>query len=400
MLRYVARQPILTASEATFAYELLFRAGNENFARIDDPEAASRSVLADVITYGVGELARGRRVFLNCTREVLTEGLVTLIPKQEAVLEILETVSADEAFVRSCGELKAAGYKLALDDFVPNAGTLPLVPLADYIKLDFRQTSIDDCRAFTSAYRNKAEFIAEKVETRDDYMAASEMGCTLFQGYFFAQPSLISFHDLAPTKLSRVRLLAATCKPDFDFAEVESIIKEDVALSYKLLRYLNSAAFCLRSNITSLRQALVLLGEHAIRRWVCVSAAVAAGTGMASELVTTALLRARLCELLASSARCNPYRSFVVGLFSLLGMLFDVPMQYLLDHVELPAESREALLGQPGRLRQLFELVCAYIHGDWVSMVDRCGDLEVSLEWVTSCYVEAVKSVDLLMAME
>ncbi len=397
MLRYIARQPILDNKEQTFGYELLYRAAREDFARISDPEGASRRVLDDLLMLGIDELTRGRHVFLNCTQEVLTQRLVELLPTRNLVLEVLETIVADHTLVQSCAELKAAGYSLALDDFVPNPNTLPLVEFVDYIKIDFRALTADQCRELVHRFGNKVQFVAEKIETHAEYASARAMGCTLFQGYFFAEPALLTVRQISSMYTNYVRLLAVTCKPDLDFFAVEAIIKTDVALCYKLLRFLNSAAFCLGSDITSLRQALVILGENAIRRWVCVSAAAAAAEGKPAELLTLALLRARFCELLAGHARCNPYHGFMVGLFSLISALLDMPLENILTRVELPTDVHQALLGQPGRLRALLDLVGSYRYGDWDAVTAQSANLEVSQQQVTSCYLEAARSADSLM---
>jgi EAL and modified HD-GYP domain-containing signal transduction protein len=399
MLRYIARQPILDSKQQTFGYELLYRAAREDFARISDPEGASRRVLDDLLMLGIDELTRGRHVFLNCTQEVLTQRLVELLPTKNLVLEVLETIVADHDLVQSCAELKAAGYSLALDDFVPNANTLPLVEFVDYIKIDFRALTADQCRELVHRFGNKIQFVAEKIETHAEYASARAMGCTLFQGYSFAEPALLTVRQIPSMYTNYVRLLAATCKPNFDFFAVEAIIKTDVALCYKLLRFLNSAAFCLGSDITSLRQALVILGENAIRRWVCVSAAATAAKGKPAELLTLALLRARFCELLAGNARCNPYHGFMVGLFSLISALLDMPLENILTHVELPTEAHEALLGQPCRLRALLDFVGSYLDGDWDAVTAKSAKLEVSQQQVTSCYLEAARSADSLMAI-
>jgi c-di-GMP-related signal transduction protein len=399
MLRYVARQPILDLKQQTFGYELLYRAADEGFARIADAEAAARSVLDDLVTLGMKELARGRCAFLNCTQELLTEGLVRLLPTEKVVLEILETVVADHDLLHSCKELKLAGYTLALDDFVPGPQTLPLVQFADYIKLDFLALPHDECRAVIQQFGNRVQFVAEKIETHAEFEIAREMGCGYFQGYYFAEPAVLTLHQIAPMYANYIRLLAATCKPDFDFGQLEGIIKTDVALSYKLLRFLNSAAFCVRSQITSLRQALVLLGEDAIRRWIAVSAAATAAKGKPAELLVSALLRARFCELLAVGAHCNPYEAFTVGLFSVLGPLLEMPLNTILAKVELPSVAQDALMGEPSRLRTLFELVRDYIGGNWLAVPAKCLELGLAQKQVTGCYLEAVRSVDALMAV-
>src|SRR4051812_4910474 len=231
MLRYIARQPILDTRQQTFGYELLYRAAAEDFARISDPNEAARRTLDDLLTVGVQDLSRGRQVFLNCTHELLAQGLVKLLPTQNVVLEILETVIPDHDLLQSCAELKAAGYKLALDDFIPGPNTLPLVKFADYIKLDFRLMPLDECGALVRQFGKEVEFLAEKVETSDEFAAARAMGCKYFQGYFFARPALLTMRQIPPMYANYIRLLDATCKADFNFAEIEDIIKTDVALS-------------------------------------------------------------------------------------------------------------------------------------------------------------------------
>lgn len=397
MLRYIARQPILNTQEQTFGYEVLYRAAAEDFARIADQDDASRSVLDDLLTLGLEELGGGRRLFLNCTHELLTRRLVKLLPPEKVILEILETVVPDDELLRSCVALREAGYRLALDDFVPNDWTLPLVPYAQYIKLDFQALPLEECRAVLHAFGSAVEFVAEKVETRGEYAEARAIGCSLFQGYFFAKPALLTLQQIPTLYANYLRLLAATCKADFGFGEVEEIIKSDVALSYKLLRFLNSAAFAMRSAITSLRQALLLLGENAIRRWVAVSATATAAEGKPPELFNAALLRARFCELLAPGAQCNSYHAFLVGLFSCMEAVLEMPLGQILAHVEVPPEVTEALLDNRGRLHALFELVCAYLGGE--AELVAVNALRIPEAQITSCYLQAMRSVDALTAV-
>ena len=395
MLRYIARQPILDAEAQTFGYELLYRAAEEDFARISNQNDAARSVVDDLLTLGLEELGRGKRLFLNCTQDLLTQRTVELLPAKNVVLEVLENVVPDFDLLHSCSELKDAGYSLALDDFIPNPEARTLVPYADFIKLDFRAMPFEECGALVREFGEQVKFVAEKIETREEFTAAREMGCSLFQGYFFARPAVMQVRQIPTLYANYVRLLAATCKEAFEFHEIEQIIKSDVALSYKLLRYLNSAAFCLRSQITSLQQALVLLGENAIRRWVCVSATATAAQGKTPELLTTALLRARFCELLALNARCNPYHAFLVGLFSCMDALLEMPLESVLINVELPCEVRDTLYGVPGRLQCLFRMAADYLGGKW----EAVRGLGIPEPQIASCYLEAVRFVDALTAL-
>lgn len=394
MLRYIARQPILNTKEQTFGYELLYRAAPEDFARISNPDDAARSVVDDLLTLGLDELGGGRQLFLNCTHQLLTHRLVELLPPEKVVLEVLEHVVPDYDLMRSCVELRSAGYKLALDDFVPSPTTLPLVPYVQYIKLDFQALAMEQCRAVITDFGHAIEFVAEKVETRGKYAEARAIGCSLFQGYFFAKPALLTLRQIPTVYTNYLRLLAATCHEEFAFNEVEEIIKSDVGLSYKLLRFLNSAAFAVRSNITSLRQALVLLGAYAIRRWVAVSATATAAEGKPPELFNAALMRARFCELLAPAGHCNSYHAFLMGLFSCMEAVLEVPLQQVLLHVEVPGDVQSALLHNEGKLHALFELVCAYLGGEAESFA--ANPLGISEEQITERYLEALHWVDAL----
>lgn len=399
MLRYIARQPILGKNERTFAYELLYRAANEGFARIDNPEQASRSVLDDLVTLGFDELAAGHKVFLNCTHDLLAAGHVKLLPSDKVVVEVLETVEPDDAVLSGCRELKKHGFQIALDDFVLNDASKAFIEFADYIKIDFRATDPDSCARIVDRYGRTIQFLAEKVETREEYNAAVEMGYSFFQGYYFAKPAVMEYKQISPLRVNYVRLLAAICKEDLNFVEIEGILKSDVALCYKLLRYLNSAAFCLYSKITSLKQALTLLGENAIRRWVSVSAVVAVGEGKTTELMMAALLRARFCELLAGPARCSGYEAFLVGLFSLMDALLDMPLEKAIAQVDLPPEAQKALLGNPCRLRELFDLALAYCNADWPAFQQRSDALHISADRVSSDYLQALRWINSIASL-
>src|SRR5579863_6739146 len=278
--RFVARQPILTADEKVFGYELLFRDGVEDYFRSNDPEAASRSTLDTSILMGLDVLCDGRRAFLNCTRDILLKDYITLLPSEKAVVEILETVPADDLVVAACRRLKESGYTIALDDFAVNDPREVLTDLADIIKVDIRETSAADAAAMVKRYGPwRCRMLAEKVETREEFITAKAAGFLYFQGYFFRRPEILSTHEIPANQLTYVRMLAAVSQRELDVREIENLMKGEASLCYRLLRYLNSAAFGFANEIHSVRHALAILGEREVRRWIRLVATLGAGQG-------------------------------------------------------------------------------------------------------------------------
>ena len=262
MKKFVARQPIFDPHQKVYAYELLFRSGMDNFFDASDPDQASTSVIVDrLLLMGMEKLTGGDRAFINCTRNVLIKGYAALLPKDKVVVEILESVEPDDEVVGACLRLKRAGFMLALDDFIYEERLEPLLPLVDFVKVDFRETTERDRRALVEKLSPRGiKMVAEKVETRSELQQASEMGYTYFQGYFFSKPEIIVAKDIPGYKLNYLRVLQAVNQPEINLVELENIIKLEASLTYKLLRYLNSAFFGFRTEIRSIHHALALLG--------------------------------------------------------------------------------------------------------------------------------------------
>ncbi|MGC2321166.1 MAG: HDOD domain-containing protein, partial [Terriglobales bacterium] len=329
-MRYVARQPILTADERVFGYELLFRDGVSDYFSATDSDAASRSTLDSSILMGLDVMCDGRRAFINCTREVLLEDYITLLPPDRVVVEVLETVPADDAVIASCRRLRQAGYMIALDDFVPGDPREPLTGLADIIKVDVKRNSAVESAAILRRSGDRWGLVAEKVETREEFETARRAGFAYFQGYFFRRPELMRTREIPANRLNYLRLLKAVARPELDPSELENVIKGEASLCYRLLRYLNSPLFGFPAEIRSVRHALAMLGEREVRRWIRLAATLVAGQSRSSDLVLSALVRARFCELVAESAQQGA-DLFLVGLLSLMDAILGVPMGLVLD---------------------------------------------------------------------
>jgi EAL and modified HD-GYP domain-containing signal transduction protein len=315
---------------------------------------------------------------------------LTLFPPEVTVLEILESIEPDVDVLRACKALTAQGYLLALDDFVESELTRPFLEYAKILKIDVQATSPDCQRDLARNLGANFRLLAEKVETRAEYYVAKQLGFTLFQGYFFYQPEVVQVKEVSALRVRYTQLLDVVNRPEIDLRRAEEIVKSDPALCYRLLRYLNSAAFSFRCSISSIRHAFALLGVRELRRWVSLVAVSMLGKDTPEELVKSALLRARFIELLAPKAKCKPYNAFLVGLLSLVEGMVGMPITRFVDQLALPADSRCALLGKPCRLEKLAALTVAYEKADWARCEILASELGTSESVVTECYWQAV----------
>lgn len=388
--RFVARQPILTRDEKVFGYELLFRNGVDEYFS-SDIEAASRSTLNTSMLMGLDVLCDGRRAFINCTREVLLKDYVTLLPSTQTVVEILETVPADDLVLAACQRLKEAGYLIALDDFTTSDPRESLVEIADIVKVDLRRVSFEQAAEIAKRYGPwRCRMLAEKVETRDEFTATKNAGFVYFQGYFFRRPETLHAQEIPANQLNYLRMWQAVAKPELDVREIETVIKSEASLCYRLLRYLNSPVFGFANEIHSVRHALSILGEREVRRWVRLVATLGAGQDKSSELVLSALVRARFCELLGPKIPHGESDLFLLGLLSLMDAILEIPMIRVLDSVAVDRETRGVLLGGQSHLRSFYQLMLAQESGEWQAGSELARQLHLSDGEVAERYWEAV----------
>ncbi len=390
--QFVARQTILTAEEAVFGYELLFRNGVEDFFCSQDVDAASRSTLNTSMLIGLDVLCDGRRAFINCTRDILLKDYITLLPSSQVVIEVLEGVPADDLVVAACQRMKQAGYMIALDDFTVNDPREPLTDLADIIKVDLRATAPADAAAMVHKYGPwRCRMLAEKVETREEFLAAKKAGFLYFQGYFFRRPEILTAHEIPANRLNYLRMLTAVSQPELDVRALENLVKSEASLCYRLLRYLNSAAFGFAAEIHSVRHALSILGEREVRRWIRLVATLGAGQGKTTDLVLSALVRARFCELLSPKIQRGDSDLFLMGMLSLMDTILEIPMNKVVDDIPIDLESKTVLLGQPGRLRPFYQLMLAQESGEWRAVSDLSSQLHLSEKEVAEAHWQALQ---------
>jgi len=390
--RFVARQPILTADEIIFGYELLFRDGVENFFNSSDQDAASRSALNTSMLIGLNVLCNGARAFVNCTRDTLLKDYITLLPSGQTVVEVLETVPADDEVVAACRRLKEAGYTIALDDFAVDDPREPLTDLADIIKVDLKATSAADAAAMVKRYGPwRCRMLAEKVETREQFASTKKDGFLYFQGYFFRRPETITAHEIPTNQLNYLRMLSAVSQRELDLRQIEDLVKGEASLCYRLLRYLNSAVFGFGAEIHSVRHGLSILGEKEVRRWIRLVATLGAGQDKPSDLVLAALVRARFCELLSPKIERGDSDLFLMGMLSLMDTILEIPMRQVLDNVPIDMESKAVLLGGPSKLQPFYQLMLAQEAGNWKAVSELSSQLHLADSEVADSYWRAMQ---------
>jgi c-di-GMP-related signal transduction protein len=391
--KFLARQPIFTPQRTVFGYELLFRSSLENFFPAMNSDVASASTFDNFFLFGMEHLTHGRQAFVNCPHDFLVRDYPALFPKDRVVLEILETVLPDEQVIAAVRRLKQAGYRTALDDYRDTPELRPLVPFADFIKVDVLDTAPEEQRRLAKKFSGtNIRLIAEKVETYEVFDRTLRWGYALFQGHFFSKPQVLSRHDVPAYKLNYLLVLQAANRPDIDLDEVAERIKPEASLSYRLLRYLNSPAFFFASDVRSIPHALRLLGERGIRKWVSLVAIGALGQDKPQELIVLPLIRARFCELLASPADLEQSANdlFLLGLLSSLDAILDMPMPDVLKEIAIRQEIRDALLGHDNPFRRVFDVALMYETGSWDGLERAAARLNIAVGTIPDMYIQAV----------
>ena len=375
---FIGRQAILDLQKNVYAYEILFRSGLKNaFDPNLDGNVATQSVMVNaMLNFGMKKLVSNRKAFINFTEKNLLSRAPKLLPSDSIVVEVLETVQPTPEILEAVRDLKDAGYKVALDDFVLLPGYEPLIDMADIIKVDFRiTTDPEERKNLREILPKHVRLLAEKIETEEEFQQALDFGYVLFQGYFFCKPAVLRQKRLTSNALSKMRLLREINRQNVDFSAITGVISSDTNLVHKLLTYINSAGIGLLNHVSNLKQATVLLGASGVKRWVTLISLQTFSEDKPPELFTLSLLRAKFCELIAGELKrpgLTQDAGFLIGMFSLLDVLLMLPMEEVLKEVALADDLNAALLGEDNDLRRILDLVIAYEKGDWDKVIACC----------------------------
>jgi len=394
---FVARQPIYDRQLNVVGYELLFRHNDSNSAVFSDGARASSQVISNTfMDIGLENLVGSHPAFINLTHDFFIDGQPIPMSPEQVVLEVREHALPEKRVLHGLQQLAEQGYAIALDDFVYRPELEPLLALASYIKLDLDSHSHEQLREQLDQCRHHhLKLLAVKVETAEDLAVCRELGFDYFQGYFFCHPQTVRGRSEPINRALLVALRDRLQEAHVDLEALERLLIQDVALSYKLLRYINCASYTMRREIDSVRDALLLLGSETIKKWTALLLMSSSQSDKPRELFTTTMVRARMCELLAQGhTAINPGQAFTTGLFSTLDAVMDMPMEELLDAVSLSSPIRFALLQREGPLGELLTQVLCYEQGEWSELDtsryrrrDFAPAYLTAIQWANQCEV-------------
>lgn len=396
----IARQAIVNGQQIVVGYELFNRSRTE----------AAHTAASDVILIfnalshaGTEELVGKKLIFVNCTHESLSGGHLELLDPDKVVLEIppLGHAATDEVAARLpiLSGLRERGFHLAFNHTVLQSTYAPWLPLADYIKLDLSVLAVDQLAVLISyaGRHSQAELIAEKVETAQQYDTVSTQGVQLFQGYWFARPALVEAKLLTPAQSSIIQLINLV-RQQASTDDIEEVLKKDAGLAFNLMRLINSAGFGMNREITSFRQAVMLMGLKKLFRWAALLLTASRTSGAPSSVGQTAVVRGRLMELLALETLPpdEADQAFVVGIFSLLDVMLSIPMESAIGLLNVPEASAAALLRREGFLGDLLNLAVACESSDDAVFDRAAGTLHLSSQQINLAHLQALAWADQL----
>lgn len=395
MQLYIARQPIFNRNRDIVAYELLYRDPKTKTASMIDGDHATSSVLMiSSVLASFEELLDGKAAFVNFTKNLLCDNTATLFSNNFLIIEILENVVPNENLVHHLKRLKELGYTLALDDFTSSYKYPELIDLADIIKVDFMLTSPDQQAQIVQKYsREGLKFLAEKVETSEEFDRAMEIGYDYFQGYYFAKPAIFNYQDISNTSSTCFKMLEALSDPVPSYESLQEIVETDVAMTYKLFKYADSPIHGGRESITSIREALVRLGIENIHNWVYLIILRSISRGQSNDLVSISLQRAKMLEIIAEQTGLKKKKTeyFITGLFSLLDVLTNKSIKDVIKPLPLSDEVKDAIISKDNALGKSLDLILAYEAGDWKKFESLCKQLKLKVSKVINAYMEGLE---------
>ncbi|SHN52819.1 EAL and HDOD domain-containing protein [Desulfitobacterium chlororespirans] len=387
---FLARQPIFDRGLKIYGYELLYRQSSDNFfSGIDDDQATAELIYNTFLVMGLQDLTDGSNAFINFSKKLIDSDIPFLLPKENIVVEILERDQVTPATVEACKKMKDMGYKLALDDFVADQNNLPLIEIADIIKIEFPAVSKAEQSSLMKRCGKNVKFLAEKIETREDFRQAAAMGYDLFQGYFFSKPAIIQSKEVVTLNVNLFSVLEELNSPEPSYGAMANIIKSDLGLSYKLLKLANSVYMGSKNKIQSIPHALSFIGIKEMHQWIALMLLKDMQNVENAELIKQSLIRGKFMELLASELYPQSESSgfFFTGIFSAIDVLLNSPMEQVLKGLPLSIQVKHALLGAENEQRKLLNFVTAWEKGHWEKAANRFTTSRKFME----LYLEALK---------
>jgi len=393
---FVGRQPIFDRDNKVIAYELLFRASlsaHSSASEADGSQLTASVLVGSLMDIGIDHISGNKMVYINAPYDFLTSDIASLFPPETVAIEVLEGIEVDDKVIAACTTLKERGFTILLDDFVYTPQWEPLMRIADIIKVDII-ASKNLADEVESLQKHPVKLLAEKVETQEEFELTKSLGFDYFQGYFFCRPDVVSGKKIPNSKLAILQALQKAMVAEA-IQDMEDVFVHDVGLSYRLLKFINSAAFGMRRQIDSIRQALALLGIKNIERWLSVLSIALLSDGKPQELVRTAMLRGRVIEETVTILnKPKPSEGFTLGLFSLLDVFLDQTMEQALKQVRLPQDVYEGLTRPDSGFGRMLHMVQAIERGNWNDVDSFCMENGLNYTSLMAVYANSMEWAD------
>ncbi|MBP0984331.1 MAG: HDOD domain-containing protein [Oscillospiraceae bacterium] len=401
---YMARQPIFDTENHVYGYELLYRSnGKQNeYNGVDGDESTADVVTNAFFGLNINEIIGGSKAFINFTSNLLKRGVPKMISPDLVVVEVLENLMMDDQLLGACQELKERGYTLALDDFEYDHSYSELFELGDIVKIDFRtpQKSIEET-SYICRYCNKL-MLAEKIESQEEFEYAKRLGCSFMQGYFFAKPTIMSKSSLTPLPLNLMRVMQLVSQPEPEFSDIVDVISCDTAMCQRLLRLINSVYFGVRNRVSSISQALVILGLDYLREWIYLMGMQRITHIDNVEVMRLSLLLAKFCKRLAlmvPQAQPDADSYYLMGLLSMVTYGGERALAQALEEFPLTQEIKNGLMGKGGIYSDIFDLAYSYEKGDWETVDKYVEQYHLDSSKVSEAFVQCVKEAEKIRLM-
>lgn len=392
-----ARQPIFDNKNNVYGYELLYREEGGTAYNCNDGDIATSSVMAaGFLSMGVSEISAKKKAFINFTKNMLLHGVATLFPKEQIVVEVLEDIEPCPDVVSACRSLKAEGYTIALDDFVFRPGYEKLIEIVDIIKVDFMLTKTDfDRKYVVKQFKNgRIKFLAEKVESHEDFQMAIKAGYSLFQGYYFSKPVIQSSKGIPPAKVNQINLIKALENKNIEFEDISRVIERDVAFSYEILKIANTSYYNRGIKITSVKQATIRIGLDELKKWAFITTLRKMGGESQDTVVNLSAQRAKALEIMSQKMGLNDRKMefFTLGILSMIDVLTGCPMEMVISELSLSEDFKQLLLGklEEGKIYVCYKLMLAYEKGEWDQIFAIAENYAINVEDIAEAYFEAV----------
>lgn len=404
MYSYIARQPILNLGQETVAFELLFRDGEHNsFPGICPDKATSKIIVDNQLTLGIEDVTGAMPAYINFHADALIHHFPSFLDPKKIVVEILEDAPISDELLQACKTLKQKGYTLALGDHDFDEKWDVFLPFIDIIKVDVLDVNVLKISRFLARLKDhKITFLAEKVETLQQFEQLKVLGFTMFQGYFFAKPEMMKKRNILSSKKHILDLMEHASSEQFDFEAISHIFSIDVGLTYKLLRFINSPGYGPSKEISSLKHALIYIGDIELKKFIALLVLADLNESKPDEIIRVSLVRAKFCEQISAMKKDseNPPKAFLTGMLSHIDGVLDQNITAVMEILPLHREIKKALVQKDNYLAKYLELSFAIEKGNWMLAKVISDSIDLKEELCLDAYHDAISWSDVMLTCQ